>query len=891
MANNRKTPNEDDNRVVAGGYDPNESGIQRGYTAKFGTQTAANLQDRENTTGGQADAGQGASGNVANPSDTSGNIRYVGGKEGEDGQWKTRVTGGGPKRKKREAVGAFFKKKGPVGFLVGIFAGAGFGLGGLLLPGGALIHVKEAVVNKLDSMTPVTEERAMVTFAKKVKATNATCKVKVRCRYKGIKPAELERMRMQGAEVLGKDGKPIKCSDSKCVGGRTIVMQNGDRVNASDYRRAVRTNAALYRLTKQTFPRYSGWNLKESALKMRDKFRLVTDPKWGKPGDEKSTRQAVYRASSGQAETGSAEVVDNDQFEEDEDGNKKLKEGSDSIDFDDSGADIRDEAGKLQERAAAGEVIDPIPSEPAGAASMNEFKGSFSAKKGFSKAIGFLNPASMVVTLCTTYQLTNAMVLIAQTIGLANDMRYASQFISTADKFKYGEGSTEEMEKAMAILQREDTFGNAFGDAAAYQYAVYGVVPAIGVAASAAGNAVIQVLKSAIDYVNDHIPGGKAAVHIGCAIATNAATQIGLSLTTFIPGAGQLAKGITKAVQEGGEATARTIINREIKKIIEAKVKKKSKEELKEAAKNASVRFGKMAYGPLGLFLAGYLLSKYGVPYAARQISSTMLTGSEDGVLGMDTIGNGFDATNAATASETGLKPLTKAEDAVYKEFENESKARYTAYRRETSNPFDIYDPYSASNSLATVLFSFSSKLNGWGDILTAPATILSSLNPGSLMTRNALADTDQDCKSLRIYAEEKIASTPFCNARYGLQNLETDPDAIVEYLLANKQIDDDGEAIPDSDFAKFKEKCIVDTGGKRVTDIGDKENMLDKSCYKDTSPTVNVGGESLTKYNVYRLYRVDTLVSEDDPISSSSDTTGFYDATTPAKELTRSTQ
>lgn len=769
----------------------------------------------------------------------------------QDAGWKTNVSSGNNGGGKKQAVSLLqqAKKKGPMGAIVLLFGGGGLIGGGLLSPAGALIHIKEILVNKFDTMSSVVEERSVLIMSKRMFGTNTTCKIKVRCRYSGLTNRQMERLRIQGADVLDKDGKPIKKNAlGRYTGGQTLVLTNDDgtktKVDAKDYKRTIRSNPALRNLGRKVFaPRYLSWNDKISK-DIRAKKKLVTNPEWG-DGDEKEARKNVYKAVSGEAFT--AESQDNQGTTKDKDG-KDVKESGQNIDYGDDTDAINKEADKLKTAAAAGDLIDPIPSDPAGAAVMPDVEPSGSPVK---KALGFLNPADFLVGLCTTYQITSALVLTAKVIALANAMRYASQFLSTADKIKAGEATSTDAEQAMTILQRQDKYGDNFGDAVGYQYPEYGTVPEKPVASSAIGNGVVLVLSAAIRWVNNTL--GKGTVTTGCRILTNPVVQGALALTSFIPGGGQIAKAVTGALTKTAKVVAEKVIKEAVAKMVKAAAEKVSKDALKKAAKDATKAFIKMAASAGGMFLAGYLLQKYAIPYIARELAGAMLTGSEDGVTSMDTMANGMDATNQATAQERGLMPLSKEEASAFSDFNSSSTATYVADMRAQSDPFDITNPYSASNALASTFYGFTSKLTH-SSLLSLPGAIVSSLNVSNLFSANSFAKINTNYCDDDFLNDKGLAASPFCNVVMGFNDIDmlenSDPDTdVTQWMLDHKQIDDDGN--PKGDYATFLSTCITDSGNKQITDLGDEETQLDETCF-DTLKNQS------TERKMFYLYYID---------------------------------
>lgn len=766
-----------------------------------------------------------------------------------------------------------------MGLIISLLLGGGLGIGGLLSPAGALIHVKEIVFKKFDSISSVVDERSLHIMRSHMFSTNATCKIKIRCRYTGVTEKQMQKIKAAGGKLVDADGKEVsKNSLGRYTGGKKLIIpsETGTKeIDAKNWRSAALKDQDVREFTVRMFAAKRMSFAGRAGKAIRAKFKLTTNPEWG-DGSEKDAKKSVYQATSGESVTATADNVPdtekyeteknpdgsiktdangNPVFKTDANGNR-IPTGND-LNMGDAADNINEEADKLRTAAANGEDIADIPSDPGGAAAMEETP--VVSKGVLGKTLGFLNPADILVGLCASYKFANTMIIAARTIALANAMRYASQFLSTADKIKAGEATTNDVNQAMTILEKEDQYGDAFGDSVGYQYAAYDTVPDKSVASSAIGNGVVVVMAQVVGWLNNHL--GRTVLKKGCGLLSSPITQVGLSLTSFIPGAGQAIKGVTKVISVGVKAVAERTIKQLVKDIVEKTVKKgaetaANKAALKAAAKVASREFKKMAASAAGIFLAGYLTQRYMVPWLARVLSGTDI--SNNGVSAMDTTANGFDATNSATAQEEGLQPLKKNEDRAFNQFNDAYNNTYVADMRAKSNPFDVMDPYSASNSLASAFYTAASKVKSAG-ILSTPAAILSSINPSSLFSTNTLAATDNHCEDDYLN-KQGLATSPFCNVRYGYADTNmlenTTPEAVVDWMLNHKQIDESGEPVDSSDYAKFLEKCGPGSGGKTITEFDAEGENLDKDCYGNKNQT--------TEWKYFRLYLIDGNTNED---------------------------
>lgn len=863
-----KSYNADGTEMLDGGDDGRENpeasssshetpGMQALQEERERARGAENLRNQENTAGA---AGGGST--TPNPKDSNGNIEKAKESEQAGGPWKTEYTGG-----KQKVVGkAFLKRKGPTGVIITVVTGGGLGIAGLISPAGALIHVKEIIQEKFDTMASVVEERSILHMRSRIFSTvdtNATCKIKVRCRYKGLTEEEMKSLRQSGADVLDANGKPLTKSKltGRYTGGKTLVVPHIDgskeKIEAKAYASAVRSNPSVKSAVKSVWSSAYGVLQKSKAsLSFRSEKKLTTNPDVGDGSDkdpEQAARKKIYSMESGEQVSAETVPPDAKDYTTDKNGNKKLN-GDQVPNLDNLSSGLNDAADKVNQDLADGKIVDPIPSDIAGAAAMDV---SPISSGFFSKALGFLNPASIVVGMCTTYKLANAAVMISRTYLLANAMRYAAIFLAAADKVKAGDGDSNLVNQLMTILERVDPYGDAFGDSVGYQWAAYGAVPDKDIASSATGNAVIHALALSVAWINHTL--GKKNVKTGCKILTNPVTQGVLSLTSFIPGGGAIFAGLKTVLTVGAKKEVESTITKSIQKMIAKTVKDKlSKDALKSVGKAAGKEILKMAGGALGIFVAGYLLERYFVPY----MTHLNLNGSEDGVLSMDTIANGRDATNQGTGLDYGMQPLKKGQAATFEQFDQNYKNSYAADMRAQSNPFDILDPYSASNSLASTLFTFSSKLKN-GNILSAPATILSAINPTHLLGSTAhAADNSSGCDD-EYLNEKNLATTPFCNVIVGYSNIDklenVTPEQNVDWMLAQNQIDENGDPVPDSDYAKFQDECGTNAGSKIITEFDPGEDtgteIMPEDCYSSKTDT--------DEWQNFYLYNIDTSTGD----------------------------
>jgi len=805
-----------------------------------------------------------------------GDLRSV--KSGEEARsWSSSYDGSKAAQKQdtKTKVKLGIKRFSPAGIALLLIGGGGILGGGGFFASIGGINFKEIVTQKLDSMTAVLTERSDQAFYLRLFSppdpTSKGCAIKVKCRYKGMTERQMQRLEIQGAQLVGKDGKRVtKNKFGRYTGGQKLILPNGDAVDATQFKAALRDAGGkdVRSVLRGVFaPRYISWNDK-IAKDIRIKKRMTSNGKWGKEGDEKEGQKQLAKAAAGEDVNASADDK-NTQYQKNPDGSDKLDSngnkipvqqapGSAGLDLGDDAENINDEAERLRTEATNGTPRTPLPDDVASVAAMQEYQGKFSATKGIKSVIGFLNPLDLLSGFCTVYQMINLILVLTITYYVAEMMRVMAQFFSTWDRIKEGSGTPDDAEKSMSLMQQADQFGDSYGESFTYNYAAYGTVTDIALGASARGNEAIKTLATVMRTTNEAV-GGRTVAKNGCNILTNPVVQGALALTSFIPGEGQLANAGIKVLSKEGMALVKNAIKEQISSFV---AKNLTKEGLKASTKAAGKNIIKIAKSKTtAIFLGAYLFARYGVPYIAQLMSYTSFTGAGGKKLA-DGMGGGLDSYNAITARSRGFSMLTKKQALAYDQFNKQSTGTYIADMQADANPFDFNNPYSAGNRLAAAVNPLLSHLDFTqpSKVLSLPGAIVSSLKTNTLFSNTAFADAQDDQDALNYCQDEyfdanDIASTPYCNEKYGVRDIGmltgVDPDKVIDYMHDNKQIDDNGDPVPDSPYAKFVSECVTGSDEKFVGDFGEDNQEINPDCYNSNDQ--NYARE------MYHLYYIDT--------------------------------
>ena len=760
---------------------------------------------------------------TADDSDENASISKLKDQEEDSGDWNNQWKGAAGGKKK--------KRVGPIIAIVLMLTGvgAGFGVTGML--GMALIGIKENIFNQVDTLSSISEERNGILMKNRLFGTSTTCVIQVKCKYIGITQKQLDRLEAKGAKLVDAKKNPLTGRYS----GTALILESGERIDASKFRSTFRKSSELRGLTRIVMkPRWLAWN-DSTAKQVRAAKKLITNPDFGKDDSKKATRQALYKAVSGTTQSISSDSNP-----------ANLSEAKADPDYDptkmgdaDPGValeDINDETQKLRTKALAGEEVKPLSNNIDTVVNKEPFPGKASAAKLFQQAQSFVNPAGIVTDLCTVYQLVNATVIIARVSTLAYTMRYATQFLSLADKMKAGDATSEEVTKAMDILMSPDETGDTFGDSFSYQFSTYGTVNSKPLNASAAGNSIIQLMSSALATTRDSL-GGRSVINTTCFVSG------ALVLTAFIPFVGPLFKSVgvvaKTAIGSGTKAAVKEAIDLAVKSVV---TKVGTREARKATSQSILKGLKTVAKNPsTSIFLASYLAERYAVPYAAQQLAGTEFGADTNGVDALDAINTGVQANQAEITKLSGYTTTDSVDTYMKtKTFSQNLNNRYIAEMQSEADPLDINNPYSTSNKLAVsilpVASKFSSILSKPTNITSIPATIISSIknNFFGQTTASALS-TDEARKELNMCQDAMLEANIIRHASCvpamvfpGVDEIyTTEGEDIVDRLINKGSLDEYGN--PTGAFANYLSSCA-----------DPNSSILDEStvsnCYQSTS-------------------------------------------------------
>ena len=230
------------------------------------------------------------------------------------------------------------------------------------------------------------------------------------------------------------------------------------------------------------------------------------------------------------------------------------------------------------------------------------------------------------------------------------------------------------------------------------------------------------------------------------------------------------------------------------------------------------------------------------------------LTGEDAG----NAIASGAANMMAETANAGGNVPLTPTEAVAYN---NETQSVNLAYAKEaqaTLSPLDATSQYTALGSFVNNIIPYVSDFSSLTGIFSTVKNIaFSPMNLLSNVTKSSALSSSEytQCGDPNL---QGVAAGPFCNVLYGIppQYLDVDPETVVNYMVANHDIDENtGEPAPSSDYADWMDLCLE--GGSDGS-VDNSDTTQTKNCMIDTNTTDATTKTANDKNAMFAIYTID---------------------------------
>jgi len=745
--------------------------------------------------------------------------------EDSGGNWKSNY--GGNKSKGGKTVTpmnfrAILKKRGPLGLIA--LLGLGGGLAGTVLfsPGLLLVHMKEALVDRMDTQLTSMDARTTKILGQKVKSlTSGVCgsKISIKCKYATMSDRQIKKFE--------KAGITVNPGEKTSITGRTKPASftfKGREINASNFTGEFNSNADFRVALKNAYnPKFGGftdrvWTKVATKLGI-NKTKALPE------GDDAAKQKAL----EDQTKNGSKLAIPNDDGVTCDDNGKCTKVDQDGKTQELTPAEAeRARAAKKAAAAAATEAAQEAGEEAAEAIGKTA-QGGLSAVTSFIKVTGVADNA------CTAYSSVRALGYAAKTVRAVQLAHYAMVFLNAADQIKAGTFTSEDGAYLGGILTNVayDAVSGAKRKAAmdsfGMQYALFGTAGKSDsyVSQFMAGGGLTGDLIAVTSYINVVLGNSPLAA---CKTLQNPGVQFG----SIAAGIGlMLIPGVNVAVTAG---------------------------DIVKGVAAAAVQ--------VGLAILPSLLK------------DIVAGNSMNGIVGEDA-GNAIASGSGKMMSDLsagGGNGLMSVDDAVaYSQAQDSTIAQYSAEDRLTANPLDPTNSNTFVGSMVSKLLPYTFNMNDIsGSLANMGSFVGSSL--GSLVPQSSALSTEEIRQSYKSctdldYKSLGIATDPMCNPIYGIptQYLGKDPDAVADSLIQTNQIDaETGAAVSGSGYASYVDNCV--NRDRPIGDVGDDFS-------KDPGTACIINSQQVADYALFTVdQRVQDGMDDEGTDPSAQDTSSAYE-------------
>jgi len=720
---------------------PGQSDYDRKFNGIAATEEAGTFDDIVNNYDDNADDSQ-ENDNIAKARDAEQN---------PDNGFRNNYTGKNNSSKINGKVN-FLKRKGPMGAIIGLLVGGGFGLAGLMSPGLLIVQMKEVMVNKFNTQLTSMELRSNKIINNKINgATSGVCSsvVTIACKYSSVSDKQIKAFRDAGIEVEG----------NKTLGGRTKPTNfkfNGEDISPSEFNSLRNSNPAFNRAVRNAYnPKYAGF-ADEIWSKFAAKIGIKKTPGVSGETDTERAQSLDEEVKSGTTETTSTHVTTND-----------IDPETDKPYTPEKVAQINDAADKFAAEAGAG--------IKAGESALSEVEPSISAG---AKSLGnFFKVTGVADNACQAYGAVQTLGFAAKTVRAVQLARYAMAFLNIADQIKAGTAKPGDVAYFGGILtsiayDAKSAVKNSRGaatDSFGYKFAAYGDVgvPDNFVAQFMAGGGLTGDLirvTSAIKSVLQPV-GGIAS----CKTLANPWVQTG-----------SIIAGIGLMLIPGGQ-----------------------------------VAFGAKEAGQLALQVS-YSVAMLVLPQLLKDIVAGTVTKGIVGADSGNGFTSGAGSLMGGLANEGGNAAMTKPDAMAYNDAQTQVVASYNRDDASKLSPFDATNSNTFLGSIVSSLIPYYSRLNTVGGTISSIGSLVSSSFASIFPKSSAASTTQyqESLDSCQDYDYQSlgIATDPFCNVIYGIppRYLNKDPMTVLSDLTTKNQVDaTTGNPVPGSDYEAFISKCI----------------------------------------------------------------------------------
>ena len=780
-------------------YNPGEQLAQEQFGSPYASAGIDQLEKHAN------DPGNSSSTDTANDMEKS-NVGF-----------ENKVTGNNQPRRRffRKISVKNLKKAGPLG-VIGLISGFGlFGIG-FLTPGLAVIQIKEMLTDDLNDQLAAMDIRSTAVIKAKLNdmGSGVCTGVQIKCKFKGMSDRQIRKFDRAGITVdTGNNSKNGITRNTRVV---SLTFSDGSTAsNPAEVRQMLNNPTVRAEMRRAFNPKFAGMYDKVSASVLKryntSKASKVTGntPEERDASIEKSAKEGSGSVNSGHIDSKTASG----------DGETK------TYDRDDGGGTVSEQEGN-EAKEKSKTVNDNISAKTAAGGAV---KGTLTG----------IQITGTLDSLCTVKSTAKAVTAASKLIRKRQLIGFAMAFLTFADEVKAGVATPEQAEHMGDKLAATDTleqvvsedsiieegnkaskvdnpyFGKNAFDSEGYRASAYNDAPNLTARASqfTIGGALSGSMATKLAAVGYSTPGDTA-----CKVIQNPFVRLGSA-----------AVGIATGTLTLGASTAITVGS------------------------------------SIAVSLALPLLEAY----LADMIAGEVVGGDTKGVDAGNAIFAGTAGLLGDVAMGRGMTPSSSEEIQEYaslsKSIENEYIAMETEDARST--PFDIYNQYSFLGSISRTMLPAATQAQS--SIAALPAASLqligaagNSIFPVSNAAEEWNPERFSKCDDEQ-YAKLGIDADIFCNVRYSLtsEELAMDTDAVVDWMLANNHITENGTSKGDK-YPDWLRECTQRTQGWGESEEGNNKEIGRRCINGDNGKSLD-GELTTTELSNFRIFTMDNSISE----------------------------
>lgn len=783
-----------------------------------------------------------------------------GAREQEEAGWKSSYSNKNQNNQKFTAKG-LLRKKGPMGFILGMVLGGGGILSMLFSPSIFIVHFTEILIAKYNDQLASMDIRTNVILKKKFEgATSGICgqKISIRCKYTTMSNRQFKALEKA---IIAEGGK-INTNGEKLLRNRkkiTSIEFDGKVIGAADLMKELNTNSKFkatmikgYNPMLAAFSdkNFSKFAQKHGIIKAKNLKAKV------KKDDENITealREELVNHTSGEAaiETAAGATKTQESCE----GGEGCVDGERTV-YTDTATGNEISADAYQKSVENTSVFNEKVAAQKALSSAGGLSAGGLTKTALSSTSFGLGAADGA---CSAYTAIRAVDALAKYAGMLQLMRYFQVYANTAHSIKAMDESTPEAVEFLGnTLTSLNADGKSAGDSFGYKYAAYGDTGGM--------PNTDNIIPESIDKNGNNVKlsdDQKSKLQLGDEITryVNGGTVSDSVLAALINAAGGAASNMTtdsmdktcKFVKGGwGQAI---IIGVSVVGVVAAIF-----------SGGASLGWGAAIQGAVSVSTSVAISVALAMltPKLIDIAAGTVIKGTENGPEAGNALTSGAGGYNDLISQSRGVPALKKADAAEYEKLTAKTTAQYNDIDRLEHSPLDTSNSNTFMGSLVSRLSPYTTKMSSVTGSVSAMSQFAMSSFAHLIPNANAM---DRDvalniCKD-RDYRDLDLATGPFCEVLHGLkkETLEIDPITVLDYMEKNNYIEKDSESgepkDSDNDYAKYIKNCI----GRSVS-IGNYESEDNMNKGTECIQGSHSGAEEY-KYNMFRLFYIDQSVDE----------------------------